>query len=265
MDEEVDGAAQEAYQAWARSFHGAAFLRRSAERNAAFLLPHLQAGQRIVDIGCGPGAITAGLAERVAPGEVLGLDRDAGYVEEAKARWTAPNVHFGEADAAALPLDDDSVDVAFLHAVLQHVESPADVLRQVRRVVRPGGLVAVGDADLDGFLIHPLTDGLTEALELDRRTRRNPDVGRRLPTLLVEAGFADVEFSATATSVAGPAAEAVAGSTAIRLGAEPFVAHAATEGWAQREDLERMVVAWQRWASAPGAVFVTLWCHALAR
>lgn len=265
MDEDVGGAAREAYQAWARSFHGAAFLRRSAERNAAFLLPHLQPGQRVVDIGCGPGAITAGLAERVAPGEVLGLDRDGAYVDEARSRWTAPNLRFAEADAAELPLDDDSVDLAFLHAVLQHVESPADVLREVRRVVRPGGLVAVGDADLDGFLIHPVTDGLTDALELDRRTRRNPDVGRRLPALLVEAGFADVEFSATATSVAGPATEALAGATALRLGAEPFIARATAEGWAQREDLDRMVAAWQRWASAPGAVFVTLWCQALAR
>jgi len=256
--------ADEDYHAWARAFHGRAFLRRSAERNAAFLLPRLEPGQRLVDVGCGPGAITAGLAERVAPGPVVGIDRDASYVAAARQRWDRPNLRFEEGDAVALPLDDGAVDVAFLHAVLQHVDSPIEVLREVRRVVRPGGVVAVADADMDGYLVHPCTDDLRRGLDLDRRTRRNPEVGRQLPALLVEAGFAEVDYGVVANVAAADGAAAVAESAAARHEAPPFVAHVTAQGWATPAELERIAAAWRWWGQAPGAVFVTLWCQAVA-
>lgn len=257
------------YDDWARTFHGHAFVRRSAERNAGFLLPHLRPGQQVIDVGCGPGAITVGLAGRVAPGgAVVGVDRDPQWF--ATARTLAadhPHVRFEEADAVALPFDDASFDVAFLHAVLQHVESPAAVLGEVRRVVRPGGLVAVGDADLDSFLLHPRTPPLDAALLLDRRQRRQPDVGRRLPELLHGAGFSDVEFTIQPNVVCGDqAAAGAAASSTMRLEADAFAAHALAEGWvADREELSAMAQGWRTWAATPGATFVTLWCQALAR
>lgn len=256
------------YEDWARAFHGHAFLRRSAERHAAFLLPSLTPGRRVLDVGCGPGAITRGLAERVAPGgEVVGVDRDAGSVAQARSTWAGvAGLRFEEADGAALPFDDDAFDVAFLHAVLQHVESPAAVLAEVRRVVRPGGVVGVADADLDGYLLHPQPDGLAAAVAFDRRTRRNPDVGRQLSALLHGAGFGTVDFLTSTNVVHGPdAARGVADSANLRLSAEPFLAHARAEGWlGDGDDPEAMASAWRTWAAAPGAVFVTFWCQALA-
>ena len=254
----------DAYLDWARGFHGHAFRRRSAERNAAFLLPRLEAGQRVVDIGCGPGAITAGLAQRVAPGPVIGIDRDAAYVAAATGQHRLPNLRFEEGDAASLPIADDAVDVAFLHFVLQHVDSPAAVLREVRRVVRPGGLVAVADADLEGFLIHPRSAALDAALLLDGRTRRNPQLGRQLPQLLTEAGFDAVEFSVVPNVAIGDAVAAVSASTTARLEAPAFMEHAVAQGWSTASDLAEMAAAWRHWATQPGAVFVTLTCQALA-
>ena len=257
------------YDDWARAFHGHAFLRRSAERNAAFLLPSLRPGQEGLDVGCGPGAITKGLADRVAPGgRVIGVDRDPAFVALARETWAdVPGLRFEEADGAALPFDDDSFDVAFLHAVLQHVASPEAVVAEVRRVLRPGGTVAVADADLDGFLLHPRPPELLAALDVDRRTRRNPDVGRRLPELLVGAGFASVEFGATTTVVAGAdATRGAAESGARRLEAAPFVEQARATGWlGAGDDPAALAGAWRAWADAPGAVFVTHWCHALGR
>ena len=257
------------YDDWARAFHGHAFLRRSAERHAAFLLPRLTTGQQVLDLGCGPGAITVGLAERVGPsGSVVGVDRDAGWFETARARAAAhPNVRFEEGDAAALAFDDDSFDVAFLHALLQHVESPDAVLAEVRRVVRPGGIVAVGDLDHDSFLLHPRTAVLDAALALDRGFRPQPDVGRRLPELLVGAGFPDVEYTVQANVACGTGAAAgVAGSSTRRLEAPEFAAHAVAEGWVDdRSELTAMADAWRAWAAAPGATFVTLWCQAVGR
>jgi SAM-dependent methyltransferase len=258
------------YEDWARAHHGAAFLRRSAARNAAFLLPHLSPGQRLLDLGCGPGAITAGLADAVAPGPAVGVDRDAEFVAQARTLWTAdrPNLRFEVGDATAVPLDDASVDVAFLHALLQHVGSPLDVLREVRRVVRPGGLVAVGDLDMDAYLVHPTVDGLAAALDLDRRIRRSPDVGRRLPALLASAGFdGSVTFEVRPNTAVGATAVAgVASSTAARMRAEPYVQRALDEGWVSAADeVEAMAAAWEAWGRAPGAVFTTLWCEVLAR
>jgi SAM-dependent methyltransferase len=256
------------YDDWARTFHGHAFLQRSAERNAAFLLPSLRAGQRVLDVGCGPGAITRGLAERVAPdGEVVGVDHDAAYVAAARERWSSvPGLRFEEADAAALPFEDGSFDVAFLHAVLQHVTSPEAVVAEVRRVVRSGGVVGIADADLDGFLLHPQSDGLRAATALDRRTRRNPDVGRRLPELLLGAGFAEVQFLTSTNVVCGAdAARGMAESSARRLEATPFVERARAQGWlADDDDPSELSAAWRTWAASPGAVFVTFWCQALA-
>lgn len=252
------------YQDWARAFHGHAFGRRSAERNAAFLLPRLHPGDRVVDIGCGPGTITIGLAERVAPGEVVGIDRDPEYIAAAGQR-SATNLRFEVGDGAALPFDDASVDVAFLHAVLQHVDSPSAVLREARRIVRPGGLVAIGDLDMDAYLLHPSSGELQAALALDRHSRRNPDIGRRLPALLHHAGFPDVDYRVAANVAATPEATAGVASGAVRrLEAEPYIAHVVAEGWATADELERMTEAWRAWAEVPGATFVTLWCEVLA-
>lgn len=254
----------DAYREWTRGFHGDAFLRRSAERNAAFLLPRLAPGQRVVDIGCGPGAITVGLADRVVPGEVIGIDSDADFIADATQRWSRPNLLFEQADGAALPLDTGACDIAFLHAVLQHVESPTAVLSEVRRVVRGGGVVGIADADLDGFLIHPQTEELTAALALDRRTRRNPEIGRQLRELLLDAGFGDVEFTVVANVVSGDATVGAGAAAAARLEAEPFITHVEDQEWVTRAQLAEMADAWRTWGAMPGAIFVTLWCQALA-
>ena len=82
---------------------------RSAEREAAFFLPHLRPGMRLLDAGCGPGTITVGLAAAVAPGEVVGLELSPAMVEQARALASergVANVRFEVGDAQALPVPD---------------------------------------------------------------------------------------------------------------------------------------------------------------
>ena len=123
---------------------------RSAEREAAFLLPHLRPGMRLLDAGCGPGTITLGLAAAVAPGEVVGLELSPAMVEQARAlaaeRGVA-NVRFEVGDVQALPFPDASFDAAFESAVLEHVPDPARAVAELRRVLRPGGVVGLRDGD----------------------------------------------------------------------------------------------------------------------
>ena len=152
------------YETWLREAHAPAHARRTAERNAAFLLPHLKPGMRLIDAGCGAGSITIGLAKAVAPGEAVGVDLSDVSIERARAladERGAGNCTFDIADASALPFEDATFDAAFAHAMLQHVEFPLDVLRELRRVLRPGGVIGVADADRDGWIMAPQPPALS--------------------------------------------------------------------------------------------------------
>ena len=127
---------------------------RTAANSAAYLLPHLQPGQRLLDVGAGPGTITADLARLVAPGRVTALETSDAVValtREGVEASGVENVDYLAGDVHALDLPDDSFDVVHAHQVLQHLPDPVQALREMVRVCRPGGVVAVRDADYSAF------------------------------------------------------------------------------------------------------------------
>ncbi|HKP07598.1 MAG TPA: methyltransferase domain-containing protein, partial [Microbacterium sp.] len=144
---------------------------RTAENSAAYVLPHLGPGVSILDVGSGPGTITADLAARVAPARVVGTDASADVVAQAAADHAAPNLAFEVGDAYALPYDDGAFDVVHAHQVLQHVDRPVDMLRELGRVAGPG-LVAARDVDYEGVIWYPLIPALDEWLALYLATHR---------------------------------------------------------------------------------------------
>src|SRR5438093_13717614 len=100
---------------------------RTADEAAAFLLPHLRPGMRLLDVGCGPGSITRGLAERLAPGQVVGLDLSretlAAASQDAAARGLE-NLQYEEGSVYQLRFPDASFDVTYAHQVFQHLPEP---------------------------------------------------------------------------------------------------------------------------------------------
>src|SRR5262245_42321776 len=123
---------------------------RTADEAAAFVLPELRVGMRVLDVGCGPGSITRGLAERVAPGDVVGVDLSKDTLEGARrdaAERGLDNLRYEEASVYALPFADASFDVAFAHQVLQHLSEREAAVGEMLRVLRPGGLLAIRDID----------------------------------------------------------------------------------------------------------------------
>jgi len=93
--------------------------RRNAETSAAYLLPHLKPGMRVLDFGCGPGTISMGLAEAVEPGELHGIDMEESQIEMARVAASAGghrNATFQTADVTDLPFEDNSFDVAHCNA-----------------------------------------------------------------------------------------------------------------------------------------------------
>src|SRR5690606_17280474 len=131
----------------------------------------------------------------VAPGRVIGIDVDEGIL--AAARGAAPDdvvgVELRVGDVYGLDLADDSVDVVHAHQVLQHLTDPVAALREMRRVCRPGGVVAVRDVDYETMTWSPASDGMTHWLAAYRAVHRanggEPDAGRHLLAWAQEAGF----------------------------------------------------------------------------
>ena len=152
---------------------------RTAENSAGYLLAHLRPGLDLLDVGCGPGTITLDLAARVAPGRVRGVDVSADVIEQARASADG-RAEFAVDDAYHLDLPDASFDVVHAHQVLQHLTDPVAAAAEWRRVLRPGGLLAVRDSDYAGFFWAPADPRLDRWLALYHElTAQQPGRGRR--------------------------------------------------------------------------------------
>ncbi len=239
---------------------------RTAENSAGYLLPHLHPGLRLLDVGCGPGTITIGLADRVAPAGVVGIDASEAPLAAARADAAAAglgNVEFSVADGMALPFEDATFDVVHAHQVLQHVPDPVGMLREMERVCRPGGLIAARDADYDAMTWHPADPALTDWLALYRATARasggEPDAGRRLLAWAHAAGLTDVTPSASAWCYAGDEDRAWWGGLwADRATKSTFAEQATGHGLADVAALVRIAAAWRRWSAEPDGWFAIL-------
>lgn len=159
--------------------------RRTAQDSAAFLIPHLKPHYSILDVGCGPGSITADFAELVPQGKVTGVDFVESVLENARAHAEGrgiTNIVYEAVDANALPYPDASFDVVFCHQVLQHVNDPVGILKEMKRVAKPGGIVAAREADYKSFAWYPEPEVMDRWLALYRKTARacggEPDAGR---------------------------------------------------------------------------------------
>ena len=176
---------------------------RTAANSAAYLLGSLKPHMRVLDIGCGPGTITADLAALVPDGQVTGVDRAPGILDQARATAAErglDNVDFAVADVHALDFPDDTFCVVHAHQVLQHVGDPVRALREMRRVTQAGRVHRRTGLGLRGHDLVPGVPGMDEWLDLYRRVARanggEPDAGRRLKSWALRAGLTDI----TATS-----------------------------------------------------------------
>ncbi|MGY1620514.1 methyltransferase domain-containing protein [Geodermatophilus sp. SYSU D00691] len=230
---------------------------RTVENSAAYLAPHLRAGVDVLDVGCGPGTITVDLAVRVAPGRVVGLDVSPDPLAEARSLAASRDVDvtFAVGDVYALDAADGSFDVVHAHQVLQHLTDPVAALREMARVCRPGGLLAVRDVDYATFVWWPDDAGLDRWLDLYHRVaRRNdaePDAGRRLLAWAHAAGLRDVTATTSAWCYASPAEREWWGNSwAGRATASAFAEQAVAYGLATPDELDAIADAWRRWRDA---------------
>jgi SAM-dependent methyltransferase len=228
---------------------------RTAENSAAYLLPHLAADAKVLDVGCGPGTITAGLADRVPQGHVTGIDAAREIIEQARREaGDRRNLTFATGDVYALDYPDDSFDVVHAHQVLQHLGDPVRALREMRRVTRPGGIVAARDGDYGGFTWYPELPVLDEWRALYMTVARGnggePNGGRHLHVWAREAGFTDITSSSSNWTYATAADRSWWGSLwADRTVKSSYADAAIGGGHATAADLERIAAGWRAWAA----------------
>jgi SAM-dependent methyltransferase len=245
---------------------------RTAANSAAYLLPRLTPGQTLLDVGCGPGTLTVDLARSVAPGRVVGIDSAPAVVDEARRVATASGVEgvtFEVADLFALPFPDGTFDVVHAHQVLQHVADPVRALIEMRRVCRPGGLVAARDSVYPAFTYAPGDADMARAIaaygELTRINRAHWDAGSLLFGWAHAAGYTAVDPSASVWCFATDGERAWWGGLwadrfTTGVMADQLLAH----GIADRGDLEAFAGGWRRWAASPDGWFAALHGEILA-
>lgn len=178
-----------------------------------------QRGEHILDLACGTGVVTRQLAKTgFDPGSLTGADYSAGMLEVARrlASKAAIDVEWVEADASDLPFDDDSFDLAFCQQALQFFPDRPAALRELRRVLKPGGRVAF--CVQRELAVNPMLQAQANALEAHvgkeagaavRAICSLPD-GNEIRRLFEEAGFHDVEVDAVTLELHHPDARAFA-------------------------------------------------------
>jgi ubiquinone/menaquinone biosynthesis C-methylase UbiE len=246
---------------------------RTAENSAGYLLPLLHPGMHLLDVGCGPGTITMDLADLVGPsGRVTASERTVEALALARAeatRRTTTNLDFHVDDVHALDLPEDTFDVVHAHQVLQHVADPVRALREMRRVCRPGGLVAARDSDYGAFVWHPAVPELDEWLELYVRVARSndaePHAGRRLLSWALAAGFTEVTAGSSTWCFADAEDRAWWGGLwADRVVGSDLARQAVDRGFATTDHLSRLAAGWRRWAEQDDGWFSLLHGEILA-
>ena len=249
------------------------FRQRDADVEAAFFLPFLRPGMTLLDAGCGPGPITCGLAERVAPGHVTGVDADPARIETASSYASdagTGNVAFLVADVNDLPFDDAVFDAVFANGLIEHLPDPHEGLAEMKRVLKPEGVIGVRSPDWGSALLQPDAEPLRHSISLRNRLQRHrgghPEAGRRLRGLLIEAGFLGVSAGASAESHGADDETAEGARYMHSILDDPELARLAREhGWASVDEIEEMRLAWTAWAAQPGAFAAFFWCHATGR
>jgi ubiquinone/menaquinone biosynthesis C-methylase UbiE len=161
----------------------------------------VEAGKRTVDVGCGPGALTAELVKRVGTDNVSAVDPSPSFVDAARTRF--PEVDIRQATAEELPFEDQSFDAALAQLVVHFMSDPVAGLREMARVTRPGGVVAACVWDHHGGRgpISPLWDA---ASGTEGESRLAGSRGGHLTELFDAAGLAEIEETALTVHVEHP-------------------------------------------------------------
>jgi ubiquinone/menaquinone biosynthesis C-methylase UbiE len=238
---------------------------RTAMKNTPYLLPHIKPHHRILDVGCGPGSITLDFAALVPEGAVLGIDFSDIAISLAQAATTERNIQnceFKTGDAMNLDFGDEEFDIVHCHQCLIHLPDPIKALKEMMKVCKSGGIVAVREGDFGNMIVFPENDSLLSGLkvmeDLIRSGGSEPLAGRRLKAWALEAGFSRKQIKITGNVEAFATAEETAfigGIYAERFGKDAMGGKGIKLRLISEEERVGIVDAWTKWGEREDAFF----------
>jgi ubiquinone/menaquinone biosynthesis C-methylase UbiE len=224
---------------------------RSFSTHGEFIRPYLKPGMKVLDCGCGPGAISIGLAEAVGPnGRVTGVDFAESQIAVAKTR-TTPNLTFQVASIYELPFENNTFDLVFSHALFEHLSDPVRGVNEIQRVLRPEGIGGLCSPDWDGFILSPTDEHMETAINryrmLQEKNGGDTRAGRQLGTWLRSGGMEVQRMHARYECY--PDTSVIAEYLAIQL---------------ERAGEAEAGAPLRQWALAPWSLFGQSWVSAIA-
>jgi ubiquinone/menaquinone biosynthesis C-methylase UbiE len=247
---------------------------RSAAVHADFLLPRLADGFRVLDAGCGAGEITVGLAAAVPGAHFVGFDLEDEF-EPARghaAEHAIENVEFCVGDVYGLDFPSDSFDACLCHSMLETLDRPLDGLDEIKRVLKPGGVLGVACVEYGGLILAgPDAEVLRRFYAVRERLwlldwHADPYRGRELRGLLERAGYDSVVATTTYHCYGTPEKVRSFGKDrADDCGDTWYRWDAIRYELATGAELDEMREAWLEWSGSPDAYAAFAWCRALGR
>jgi ubiquinone/menaquinone biosynthesis C-methylase UbiE len=244
--------------------HHASVLRshswRTVENSCPHLLPYLNnPSLKILDVGCGPGTITVDLAIRLPQGFVYAIDPSAEVIEKARKHAQeqgVTNVRFEVGDIfnwkALDGVEEASFDVVHAHQVLQHLQDPLGAMKQMKQLVKPGGVLAVRDCIYEAMDWWPEQAGMHKWKNLYIKVAQGlgafPNMGKMLHAIALQAGFprADIDAGIGTWTFSTPEERAFwCGLWADRTVQSDYKQRALDSGFATEADLEEIAATWR--------------------
>ena len=246
--------------------------RFTAESHAGHLLPYLRPGLRVLDFGCGPGTISVGLAEAVAPGELHGVDMEESQVRLARSAAKAiglDNAKFHVGDVTDLPFEEGFFDIAHCHNVLMHVPDTRAVLAEAKRVLKPGGIVSCREVICESSFTYPefgiIRSGWAMFEDLLAADDGHPQMGKEMKGHIVDAGFENIRMTASFSAYSTPEEVVFIYNLINEWFLSPEIIEAAINYGASTEELcDAIRVAFDNWRHHPGAFFAFAYGEAIA-
>lgn len=244
--------------------HHASVLRshswRTVENSCPHLLPYLNnSALKILDVGCGPGTITVDLAARTPQGFVYAIDPSAEVIQKARKHaeeMGITNVRFEIGDIfdykSLEGVSEASFDIVHAHQVLQHLQNPLVAMQTMKRLVKPGGILAIRDCNYSAMDWYPDHPGMCKWKELYIKVAQglqaHPNIGKYLHAIALQAGFQrqDIDASIGTWTFSTPDERAFwCGLWADRTVKSDFKQRALDSGLATQNDLEEIASMWR--------------------
>ncbi|WFD45021.1 hypothetical protein MPSI1_003697 [Malassezia psittaci] len=242
---------------------------RTAENSANQLLPYLNSEQQLLDIGSGAGTITCGLAKYVNRVTALEVNEQAIDLTRKEADRQSVSLDYVVGDIHSLPFDDNTFDVVHAHQVLQHIDNQATAMKEMRRVTKPGGIVACRESIYSAFTWYPPNHGLDKwkALYMDvvRSNGGEPDAGARLLEWAQQAGFTDNQCGVYTWCFATPQERDHWGGMWEKRIVMSDIADSARSRGVSEEELRSISAAWAEWKDTPCGWYMVPHAHIIAQ